>query len=71
MGIGLYSLRHCYASRLASIGTPIKTIQELLGHADIVTTLTSYVHTDADAGRKALDNLEAALAPKPPRLRLA
>lgn len=38
-----HSLRHTYASRALENGVSIKTLQELMGHADIQTTL-SYVH---------------------------
>ncbi len=70
-GIGLYSLRHRFGSRLASEGVPIKTIQELMGHSSPVTTLTSYIHSDADAGRKALDKMEAAMQFPAPKLGIA
>jgi len=38
-----HTLRHTTASRLAMAGVPIRTIQEILGHRDIGTTL-KYMH---------------------------
>jgi len=38
-----YTIRHTFASWLAIKGTPIRTIQELLGHKDLRMTLR-YAH---------------------------
>ncbi|MDT7042929.1 tyrosine-type recombinase/integrase [Candidatus Nitronereus thalassa] len=42
-GASWHTLRHTTASRLAMAGVPIRTIQEILGHRDIGTTL-KYTH---------------------------
>ena len=39
-----HALRHTYASLLFQKGADLKTVQELLGHADINTTAQIYVH---------------------------
>ena len=39
----LHKLRHTFGARLAMAGAPAKTIQELMGHADLTTTMR-YLH---------------------------
>ncbi|MGA7857815.1 MAG: tyrosine-type recombinase/integrase [Terracidiphilus sp.] len=47
MGIkrcGNYAFRHTNATVMDEIGTPLKTRQHRLGHAQIETTMTHYTH---------------------------
>lgn len=39
-----HSLRHTYATRLFENNVPIKTVQALLRHKDIATTMNIYTH---------------------------
>ena len=32
-------MRHCFGTRMAAVGVPMRTLQEWLGHADFATTL--------------------------------
>ena len=39
-----HALRHTYATRLFEAGVAPKTVQHLMGHADIQTTMNIYTH---------------------------
>ena len=52
-----HTLRHTFASWLAINGTPIFTIQKLMGHKDINMTLR-YAKLSPDAGVDAVNSLE-------------
>ncbi|MCC9294388.1 site-specific integrase [Clostridium sp. WLY-B-L2] len=52
-----HSLRHTYATRLFEAGVSLKTVQMLLGHADIQTTLNVYVHVMPEQKLKAVDKI--------------
>ena len=56
-----HSLRHTYATRLFEAGVHPKTVQKLMGHADITTTLNIYTHVDEDVKFKAADTLNNVL----------
>jgi len=50
-------LRHTFATRLLSRGVDVRTVQQLMGHRDIKTTL-AYLHVISGAERRAIDALE-------------
>ena len=60
--IGWHKLRHSFASHLAMRGVPLKVIQELLGHASIVTTMI-YAHLAPHVARDAVRVLDRARVP--------
>ena len=43
-----HALRHTYASRCIERGVDVKSLSEMLGHADVRTTLQFYVHSSME-----------------------
>ena len=56
--IGWHVLRHTFASHLVMRGTPLKAVQELLGHRTIEMTMR-YAHLSPDVRRAAVEVLDA------------
>ena len=50
-GFHFHTLRHTYTSNLLSGGAKPKDVQELLGHADVSTTMNIYAHSTREAKR--------------------
>ena len=46
-----HELRHTFTSNLLSNGAAPKDVQELLGHADVSTTMNIYAHATREAKR--------------------
>lgn len=56
-GKNLYSLRHTFATDFYDKTHDVKSLSEILGHADIKTTLNRYVHPDAEKKRQGINAL--------------
>jgi site-specific recombinase XerD len=59
--IGWHTFRHSIGTLLNSNGESIKTIQELLRHANTQITLESYVQGDQETKRNALKGMSEIL----------
>lgn len=55
--IKFHSLRHTYATRLFEADVPIKTVQKLMGHTDITTTMNIYTHVMPEQKAKAVEKI--------------
>lgn len=52
-----HALRHTYATRLFEAGVPPKTVQHLMGHADIQTTMNIYTHVMKGEKMEVVDKI--------------
>ena len=52
-----HTLRHTYATRCIENGIDVKSVSEMLGHADVTTTLRLYVHPSLDSKRQAIQKI--------------
>ena len=62
----MHSLRHSFATHLIEGGTDIQTVQKLMGHKDVKTTM-GYVHVEKRLGVTLLSPIDKlpAVAVKP------
>ena len=52
-----HCLRHTFATRCIRVGMDIKSLSEVLGHADVNITLNRYVHSSYDSKKKFMERL--------------
>lgn len=64
--VGWHTLRHTYSTHLDRLGVSAKTMQALLGHSKVETTLNIYTHAVLEEQRKAAARLEQVLFPTVP-----
>ncbi|MDD6794075.1 MAG: tyrosine-type recombinase/integrase, partial [Clostridiaceae bacterium] len=53
-----HDLRHTYATRLFELGEEPKTVQKLLGHANLSITMDTYTHVLEEVKRNAVSKLD-------------
>lgn len=57
--INYHALRHTFATRCIEAGVDIKTLSELLGHANVNITLNIYVHSSLEHKRQQLEKVSS------------
>lgn len=53
-----HSLRHTFATRCVEIGFDTKSLSEILGHANVSTTLQNYVHPSLELKKEQMNRLQ-------------
>lgn len=52
-----HCLRHTFATRCIRIGMDVKSLSEILGHANVNVTLNIYVHSSIATKKRYIDKL--------------
>ena len=56
--VNYHALRHTFATRCIEAGVDVKSLSEILGHANVNITLNRYVHPSFEHKRLGIDKLE-------------
>lgn len=59
--VNYHVLRHTFATRCVEAGADVKTISELLGHANVAVTLNIYVHSSIERKRAQIEKIACLL----------
>lgn len=59
-----HALRHTFATRCIEVGFDIKSLSEILGHANVNITLDRYVHPSMDLKKTNMDKLSSLFSVK-------
>jgi integrase len=57
-----HALRHTFSTRCIEAGVDIKSLSEILGHADVRLTLNRYVHSSPEQKRAGMNKLARLFA---------
>lgn len=57
----VHNIRHTFASRLCENVTNLKAIQEIMGHANIETTMNIYADATAESKKKSMESLDGKI----------
>ncbi len=55
--VNFHTLRHTFATRCVEVGVDVKSLSEMLGHANVSITLNTYVHSSLEMKRNQLEKL--------------
>lgn len=55
--VNYHALRHTFATRCVERGVDVKSLSEILGHANIAITLNTYVHSSIELKRAQIEKL--------------
>ena len=58
--INYHGLRHTFATRCIESGVDVKSLSEILGHANVSITLNTYVHSSMELKRAQIEKLVAS-----------
>jgi site-specific recombinase XerD len=61
------SFRPNNATLLGVVGESVKTVQAILGHSDLETTLHTYMHAIPDSQRRAVERVAGVVFPDVPK----
>jgi len=59
-----HATRHTFATRCVEVGMDVKSLSEILGHANVNITLNRYVHSSFDQKREGMSKLNRLLSLK-------
>lgn len=59
--MGIHALRHTFATRAIEAEMDLRTLSEILGHAQVSLTLQLYAHSTTETKRKAMKSMEMFL----------
>ena len=60
--INFHTLRHTFATRCVELDFDVKTLSEILGHANVNITMNRYVHPSMELKRESMQRLSKLLA---------
>lgn len=59
--VNFHALRHTFATRCVELGFELKSLSEILGHANVNITLNRYVHSSFELKHRNMNKLELPL----------